>query len=234
MSSEMPEKSTQPTVQIDYIGESHQPVIVIDNLMQDAKSWVNYAASGVAYQANSQFYPGVRSPAPQAYGNKLYAAIEKVVLDTFGWKGIEITACDFSLVTRSPRDLMPIQRVPHVDFMDLDGLAVLHYLCKPEHGGTSFYRHRSTGYELIIADNVNQFVVKANEEVKELGIPSEGYFDDSNAQFERIARYESQFNRLLIYRGSLLHSANPPDDFVPDMNPASGRLTVNTFLKRRY
>ncbi|HEY5806996.1 MAG TPA: DUF6445 family protein, partial [Povalibacter sp.] len=48
--------------------------------------------------------------------------------------------------------------------------------------------------------------------------------------FERIARYEAVFNRALIYRGSLLHSVNVPNDFVPDTNPRTGRLTLNTFL----
>jgi len=223
-----------PSVRVDYIGNCRQPVIVIDGFMEDAVDWVSYAASGIPYQANSQFYPGVRSPAPYEYGNALYALVEEIVCKTFGWKAVEIASCDFSVVTKSPRELIPIQRVPHIDFTDLDGLAALHYLCKPQHGGTSFYRHRSTGYELILESNVNQFVSIANDEVKKLGVPSSNYFDESNAQFERIAKYEAQFNRLLIYRGALLHSANPPSDFVPDLNPATGRLTVNTFLKRRY
>ncbi len=228
-------EANYPTVRIEYIGKSQQPIVIIDNFMHDALHWVNYAASGITYHANSEFYPGVRSPAPYEYGNSLYASVNEVVCKTFCWEGgMEITSCDFSLVTKAPQDLLPIQRVPHVDFTNLDGLAVLHYLCKPEHGGTSFYRHRSTGYELILADNVNQFVATANEEVKELGMPTPRYFNESNVQFERIAKYEAQFNRLLIYRGALLHSGNPPIDFIPDPNPRTGRLTVNTFLKRLY
>ncbi|MES1196870.1 MAG: DUF6445 family protein, partial [Steroidobacter sp.] len=186
-------------------------------------------------QSKSQFYPGIRAPEPREYGNTLYEVANELAPQVFGWsKGVEITACDFSLVTKAPKDLIPIQRVPHIDYTDPDGLAALHYLCSPQHGGTSFYRHRSTGYELILADNVQHFVATANDEIRALGVPPVQYFDGDTAQFERIARYEAKYNRLLIYRGAILHSANPPVDFVPDLNPRIGRLTVNTFLRRRY
>jgi hypothetical protein len=48
--------------------------------------------------------------------------------------------------------------------------------------------------------------------------------------FERVAKYEAAFNRALIYRGNMLHSVNVPPGFVPDPNPRTGRLTLNTFL----
>ena len=54
------------------------------------------------------------------------------------------------------------------------------------------------------------------------------YFADSDAQFELLGVMPARFNRLVVYRGSLLHSAivNPRR---LDADPRTGRLTVNTF-----
>jgi len=69
--------------------------------------------------------------------------------------------------------------------------------------------------------------------VAEQGIPPPGYVNGSTALFEQIAAYDAVFNRALVYRGTSLHSGSLPPDFVPDANPRTGRLTVNTFLELR-
>ena len=60
---EMRDEANRVQVRIDYIGQSQQPMVVIDNFMQDASCWVRSAAGGLSYRAISEFYPGVRSPA---------------------------------------------------------------------------------------------------------------------------------------------------------------------------
>ena len=69
-----------------------------------------------------------------------------------------------------------------------------------------------------------------NAEVRATGMPPAQYVDGDTSLFERIASYQAAFNRALIYRGSMLHSVNVPPGFVPDTDPRTGRLTVNTFL----
>lgn len=220
-------------VKVDYIGSSRQPVVVIDDFLAEPGFWVEYAATQVAYHSDASYYPGIRGPAPREYGNCLYDFLGELVHKVFEWNcDPEITACTFSLMTTRPEDLRPNQRVPHVDFTHLNGLAVLHYLCTPKHGGTAFYRHRSTGYEMILDNNVHDFVNTINAEARFMGAPPPKYFDGSTPQFECIASYPAVFNRVLIYRGSILHSGVVAEGFSPDPNPRTGRLTVNTFFRK--
>jgi len=44
-----------------------------------------------------------------------------------------------------------LQRIPHVDSFLGSQLAFVHYLFKADPGGTAFYRHRGTGFEIIDA-----------------------------------------------------------------------------------
>ena len=57
----------------------------------------------------------------------------------------------FSIVTTPPEALAPIQRLPHVDGLEPDRIAILVYLSGAEQGGTAFYRQRSTGFETVNA-----------------------------------------------------------------------------------
>jgi hypothetical protein len=35
---------------------------------------------------------------------------------------------------------------------------------------------------------------------------------------------------MLVYKRNSLHSGSIPPDFVPDPNPATGRLSINSFI----
>ena len=144
---------------------------------------------------------------------------------------VMITDSTFSLVTTPPEKLVPFQRVPHFDSVDQNAIALLHYL--RESGGTSFYRHRSTGTEIVTAEVQDAYIRAVNSEVRTHGMPPAQYVDGDTPLFERIAKYDAVLNRVLLYRGSMLHSVNVPADFVPDTNPRTGRLTANTFLTLR-
>ena len=43
-----------------------------------------------------------------------------------------------------------------------------------------------------------------------------------NAIWEQVARYEARFNRLLVYRGNTLHSAEVPPDLPLPADPRTG------------
>jgi uncharacterized protein DUF6445 len=180
----------------------------------------------------SLYYPGLRSSAPPEYANAILAGLAELIRSTFGLQDeLVVTDSTFSIVATPPEKLVPFQRVPHYDSTDQNRIALLHYLS--ELGGTSFYRHRSSGLETITAEVQEQYIRTVNAEVKANGMPPHQYVDGDTELFERIARYDAAFNRALIYRGSMLHSVNVPLGFVPDTNPRTGRLTLNTFLTVR-
>jgi hypothetical protein len=59
----------------------------------------------------------------------------------------------YSLVTSPPGELLPIQRLPHVDGTDPRQIAMMLDLHRTGHGGTAFFRHCSTGLEAVAASD---------------------------------------------------------------------------------
>jgi hypothetical protein len=214
---------------IDHVGNDRAPVIVIENLWPDAQGLYEAAARRADYGQSSLYYPGVRCAAPREYATRVVAQLTDLIRTTFTLESdIEITDSVYSLVTTAPKDLVPFQRVPHFDSVDRGRLALLHYLCAS--GGTSFYRHRSSGLETITAETQEAYIRAVNVEVRASGVPPAQYPEGSTDLFERTAKYDAAFNRALLYRGNMLHSVNVPAGFVPDPDPRTGRLSVNTFL----
>jgi hypothetical protein len=219
-------------IRIDYVGTRRSPVLVVENVWPDPQALLDEAARRTDYSPRSLYYPGVRSNAPPQYAYGIVAALADAIRSTFGISDeLIITDSTFSITATPPEKLVPFQRVPHFDSVDQNRVALLHYLC--DQGGTSFYRHRSTGIEVVTAEVQEDYIKQVNAEVREHGMPPAQYVDGSTDLFERIARYDAVFNRALIYRGSMLHSVNVPPDFVPDLNPRTARLTLNTFLTTR-
>jgi hypothetical protein len=217
---------------VDYVGNERAPVIVIEDAWPSAHALVDLAAQRRDYDARSLYYPGVRSAAPPEYAKAIVANLTDLIRSTFALSDeLIITDSTFSLLVTPPEKLVPFQRVPHFDSVDQNRIALLHYLC--DLGGTSFYRHRSTGLEIITAGIQEQYIRTVNAEVKAKGMPPAQYVDGDTELFERIAKYDAAFNRALVYRGSMLHSVNVSPGFVPDANPRTGRLTLNTFLTVR-
>jgi hypothetical protein len=218
-------------VRVDYIGEGRSPVVVIEDVWPKPGELVDLAATRTDFSARSLYYPGVRSSAPAEYSRALINQLTDLILQTFGLRAaLAITDSTFSLLATPAANLVGFQRVPHFDSPDPNRIAVLHYLCGPEHGGTAFYRHRSSRIEAVTEENREQYIKLVNLEVKSNGMPPAGFIDDDTPLFQRIARYDCAFNRALIYRGNLLHSVNTPASYVPNRDARAGRLTVNTFL----
>lgn len=216
---------------VEYIGNERAPVVVVENVWPEPQALIEAAAGKSDYSVRSLYYPGVRSSAPPDYARAVTAQLSDIIRSAFGFSGeLTITDSTFSLVATPAEKLVAFQRVPHFDSTDANRLAILHYLCGPRHGGTSFYRHRATGIESVTDENRERYIKAVNVEAKTAGVPPPRFIDDDTDMFERIARYECTFNGALIYRGRILHSVNTPRDFVPDPNPRTGRLTLNTFL----
>lgn len=223
-----------PRSHLETIGNESIPVLIVEGLDQATEPLRKAARQG-RFKATSTYYPGVRAPAPRAYAEQLAKLLEGPVREAFGWQddNLAVMECDFSLVTTPPGDLSLFQRLPHFDGTSDDVLAVLHFLCDGDHGGTSFYRHRSTGYESISPDRWQAYDEALRADIERLGEPDARYRDESDSIYERMATFDCRPGRALVYRGTTLHSGRIPPDHGLSDDPSSGRLTVNTFIERR-
>ena len=140
------------------IGREHAPLLVIDNLLADANGMVDMAASKVFGDVAS-YYPGIRAKAPLGYQQFVLSQLRELFGEAFGlqMKALHFTACYFSLVTTPPEKLSHLQRIPHIDSVFSTELACIHYLFTRNHGGTSFYRHRRTGFEVVTNERKTEY-----------------------------------------------------------------------------
>jgi Family of unknown function (DUF6445) len=213
-------------------GTEQQPVIVIDEYLTDPYTLIEIAANGPAFAPLGPYYPGIRQPFPDASLPEIIAPLDRICTQFFGYDSPpDLRECSFSLVTTPPADLMPIQRLPHFDSLEFGRIAALLFLCDGDHhGGTAFYRQRSTGFETVDAGRYGQFADALQRDVGVHGLPAADYIADDNPMYETLAVHGAKFNRMLIYASATLHSGRIPHDFRFSPDPRKGRLTVNAFL----
>lgn len=217
------------------IGVEQRPVAVVEDFALDPEALVAYAQSGEPFhQVPGDLYPGIRKPAPDQYAEDLCAYFGDVLRDRFAFpigSVPRVIFCSLSITTTEPHLLRPVQRVPHFDTTAPNQLAIVHYLCGPEHGGTSFYRHRSTGFETISQERIQHYATTLKSEVMTKYSPPAKYMDGDDPLFERIANFEARFNRALIYFSNVLHSGEIHRLSPSDGATAAGRLTLNSFVR---
>lgn len=222
-----------PDIQSVRIGG--HPIVFIDNFLEDPQALVDIASRSAFAPypgvADRKGYPGIRAVAPAAYSAKLTALMDPLIRLNFGVPealALRKAECAFSLTTMPASDLGPLQRTPHFDASTPHHMAVLLYLCNEEHGGTAFYRHKVTGIQQVTAENREHFLDVYYDELNARP-PAQRYFDDSDAGFEFLGMMPARFNRLVVYRGSLLHSAVVNPKISINADPRTGRLTLNSF-----
>lgn len=137
----------------------------------------------------------------------------------------------YSVVTTAPADLLPIQRLPHVDGTDPEQIAMMLYLHRTAHGGTAFFRHRSTGLEALTANDFPIYAKALQDEVAKTGLPPTAYATDGAPHFERTHAVDGSFNTAVFYRGNILHSGVIDNAAPLNPDPRSGRLTINAFFR---
>ena len=216
------------------IGPEQEPVFFIDDILQDPQSLVRFAVEevtfGPAWTANGG-YPGVRAAAPLDYTETLVRSLCPIVEDVFSLRDVRVARADcfLSIVTRSPQELAPFQRIPHIDVADPLRFAFLHYLCGADFGGTAFYRHRGTGLQTIAASHEPEYERLRDSEL-ESDPPAADYIRGSSPYFEQTASIDASFNRILVYRSLHLHCGSIPRGVELSPDPTRGRLTANVFV----
>jgi hypothetical protein len=223
-------KSRIQTLQV----ETHK-LLVIDDFLNTPESLVNCATQSTfspypGYETRKG-YPGIRAPVPQDYSYNITIYLEPIIkreLEIPAHLNIRKSPCAFSLLTMQPETLGPLQRTPHFDSSTPYHVAVLLYLCDEHHGGTAFYRHIATGLDQITANTREQYLDICYEEINSKR-PKADYIKDSTELYTKIGMVQAKFNRLVIYKGSILHTPFIETTVSIDSNPRTGRLTVNTF-----
>ena len=221
-------------VRLYQVGRERQPVVVVDGLLRDPQALVELIAETAdftATEAAGNFYPGIRAPAPAGYVKALSAALGPLVAQAFpdvAGRTAKSSSC-LSLLTFRPEELNLAQRIPHFDAVNGGQIAVLHYLCDGAHGGTAFYRHRSTGFETITPERMQTYVGVLSSELDRTP-PPQAYVKGDTPLFEQIGAVEARFDRAVIYRSRLLHSGDITASCNLSPDPRQGRLTANSFL----
>jgi len=177
-------------------------------------------------------YPGVRAPLDSAICQAWLIRLSPLLDQGFGpaRKGWEMAAW-YSLVTTPPGALAPIQRLPHVDGTDPDQIAMMLYLHRTGHGGTAFFRHRSTGLEALTQHDYPRYAAALQADVARTGLPPEAYATDGAPHFERTHAVSGAFNSAVFYRGNILHSGVIDNSAPLSADPREGRLTINAFIR---
>lgn len=226
--------------QLTEIGNEHQKLLVFDDFTSSPDALVSLAKTFAPFPyVRENSYPGQRLILEPSHGPQVHAYIDGVcntllpiMKEAFGIKGFAVNEASFSMVTAPPQELMPRQKVPHYDTFHMGTFAVLHYLCDTRHGGTAFYRHSTTGFEMITPER-RQLYEQALAIDLDLAPPGKSYFNESNETFVKIHQVEAVFNRLVLYRSACLHSGILGEDPIFSDDPVRGRLTTNIFLHTR-
>jgi len=177
-------------------------------------------------------YPGVRAPLDPRVCRAWLTVLGPQLDIWFGPapRGWEMQAW-FSLVTTPPGELLPIQRLPHVDGTDPAQIAMMLYLHRTGHGGTAFFRHLSTGLESLSAQEYPRYAAAVQAEYGRTGLPPAAYPSDGAPHFARTHAVAGHFNEAVFYRGNILHSGVIADDAPLLADPRQGRLTINAFFR---
>lgn len=220
-------------ISIESIGDEGEPLIVVDDFFEAPDTLIQCALNDGRVSAAAGLYPGLRSPAPSGYKAAIVDGLGDLIGTTFKLQATDIAVCDsyYSMVATPYNALHYAQQIPHFDQPSRTEIAILHYLCSSSHGGTSFYRHKNTGFEYVDTDRVQRYFTQLNEDITTIGLPvPPRYINGDTGIFTRIHSQDCVYNRALIYRCSSLHSGNIPEDYLFDLNPKTGRFTVATFL----
>ena len=211
------------------IGDEREPLIEAEAPFADPGRLIDMAAASEFRSAYTPEggYPGLRAALPDAYVDTVVDTFAGPIAEAFSLGRVRPVRAEgaFSLVTLPVGALAAPQRAPHVDSVDPLQFAVLHYLCDGALGGTSFYRHRATGFETLSEGRLPAYTASRSGEGA-----CPGYVNDGAPWFESIARVAAGPNRLVAYRSCVLHSGYSPAPERLTADPRTGRLTANVFI----
>lgn len=203
-------------------------VYVVDDFLENPEALMDYARNKAYFGkvgADRTAYPGIRDRLPGAYERVMAQVIDLVL----GESNPTIHRCMLSLTTLDAGQLHAAQKIPHVDTLNNEQYAAVHYLCDAPHGGTAIYRFlprnmvRITHSDRDVVDEMIQTVHDYPQE-------HEGYLAGNTRFYKQELVVEAKFNRLVLYPGNLLHCAllTAPQSLSKDVT--TGRLSIASFF----
>lgn len=218
--------------QVSAFSSQNHRLVTIDSLLADPEQVISDAYLQKFAKISPQ-YPGERAALDPAVCAQWLAQLSPLLDQWFGPYGRrwEMQAW-YSIVTTPPGELLPIQRLPHVDGTDPTQVAMMLYLHHTDtHGGTAFFRHRSTGLEALTAADYPHYAAALQADVARTGLPPAAYTTDGAPHFERTHVVPGHFNSAVFYRGNILHSGVIDNAAPLSPDPREGRLTINAFFR---
>jgi hypothetical protein len=208
------------------MGNEGVPLWLIDDAHPHPAQLVEHALDQTFAEAEGDLYPGIRAETPPAYPNWLHDLLAPIL----NAQTIQILRTSFAVTTRAPASLLAIQRIPHFDTVDSSILAAVHYLCEAPHQGTSFYRHRATGFETMSSARTAAWQGSLAADAARHGMPPARYHAAGTAGFEQIGAAELRYNRLVLYPANCLHCGDIGESWSRD-KLSEARLTITSLIR---
>jgi Family of unknown function (DUF6445) len=220
-------------VRVVHIGRRATAVVLVDNVFRDPESVTAAGFAQTYAEERGNLYPGMRAALPESFSTSFRAWLTPI-LQRHGVlasdQTIDRDQSFFSVVTTASTSLLPIQCIPHYDSTDPNLLAAVIYLCDTRFGGTSFYRHRRTGYEEITEENRDNYQIALDHDIRVHGVPKQDYMNGDSLLFEATFTSSLRFNSAIVYPGRVLHAGNIKGPFDPPRDKSEWRLTVTALL----
>jgi Family of unknown function (DUF6445) len=217
-------------VQVLRIGQEGAPVLIIDDLLLNPDALFKNAQNQNFEPPSGTYYPGLNAPLPEQYLQNLGRAIRPSIYRAFeiGQEYKIETSGFFALTTIGLDDFGPWQKIPHYD-LTFDGhFALVHYMAQNQTGGTGFFRHLPTGFEIINNERREKYLGQITNWIEENGKNLIDFAGEKTPQFEMFFKVPFKYNRAILYPANILHCALY-DGTNQNSNPKIGRLTANSF-----
>lgn len=216
----------------DLISQSDHSLIATLDAPEESAKWLKAASN---YRPDwvlpTNSYPGLWAKVPNNYFQFIHEVLQ-AFSNTYNYsaKNIRRVSCNYALVTQKHESLNPFQTIPHFDTPMNDQIALVHYLCDEQFGGTGFYQHVNSKITRVNRNNHDSFVNTVKQQLEELDPTTPEYIADNHPLFKRTHYEHAQFGRLVAYPANLLHSACIPTPLPESQDLRSGRLTITSFI----
>lgn len=213
------------------MGREGQPLVVIDDVLQDPQTLVDHACALSFSPPPGGYYPGLNAELPLDYVTGLTTGLRPLLEQVFGLpaaRPVDLSGY-FGLATQAAEALQPVQTLPHHDSTDPRQLAIVHYLARGAQGGTGFYRQNATGFESVDSARQPAYAAACAEQLAHRDAPAL-HVGPQTPGYTQIDASEALFNRLIVYRTTSLHSGLLEASSLTN-DPATGRLTANVFVR---
>ncbi|MCF2858265.1 DUF6445 family protein [Pseudoalteromonas sp. SMS1] len=211
--------------------DSHTPICCLST-GQESLKWKKLASDykpDWVKPINS--YPGLWARVPDSY----YDFIREIMTKMAPFFGLDVNdvkrvSANYAVVTKSQTELGPYQTIPHFDNLNPNQIALVHYLCDNQFGGTGFYKHRATGFEEITTTNHDTYRDILDTELQAKPLESPAYIRADHPLFMRTQYLEAQFGDIVAFPSNILHSACIVGEPPSDKSLTEGRLTITSFI----